>query len=142
MIFQPNRDQVRRFFMDAWEKHSSGAVLEAIEGQAVQVMLLHPEYHSLLGHPEDALHRDYSPEGGQMNPFLHLSLHLAAEEQLGIDQPAGICDAFSRLLKGGRSRHEALHIMLECLGNMMWQAQRDNSPPDGEAYLECLRRSF
>jgi hypothetical protein len=87
-----------------------------------------------------ALERDWTPEDGAMNPFLHLSLHLAIEEQLSIDQPPGIRAAFESRLRQDGDRHAALHALLECLGEMLWQAQRDRRPPDGVAYLDCIRR--
>jgi hypothetical protein len=42
-------------------------------------------------------------------------------------------------MKGG---HDALHVLLECLGETVWQAQRTGMPPDEAAYLECLRRGL
>ena len=37
-------------------------------------------------------------------------------------------------------RHDALHDVLECLGETMWRAQKSQSPPDGEAYVDCVKR--
>ncbi len=76
-----------------------------------------------------------------MNPFLHLSLHLAVAEQLSIDQPAGIRGAFEELRLRLGSEHDALHAVLECLGETLWQAQRRGTAPDERAYLDCLDRS-
>ena len=56
-------------------------------------------------------------------------------------KPAGIRAEFDRLAAARGDRHEALHAALECLGEMVWRAQRDRTAPDGEAYLECLRRA-
>ena len=36
------------------------------------------------------------------------------------------------------SEHDAKHVVLECLGETIWQAQRDGTPPDEMRYLECL----
>ena len=140
-MFNPSRDQVRQFFFRAWAQYQARLPLAGLESQAVQVMLLHPEYHALLSRPEDSAQQEYPPESGEMNPFLHLSLHLAIEEQLAIDQPQGIRKELDRLLAGGKDRHEALHVVLECLGEMVWQAQRRGGEPDAAAYLERLRRS-
>ncbi|HWI13021.1 MAG TPA: DUF1841 family protein, partial [Burkholderiales bacterium] len=85
-MFNPSRDEARRFFFDTWSKYRSQAPLTDLEKVALQVILLHPEYHAILGDPDRYLDRDYTPEHGQLNPFLHLSLHLAIEEQLSIDQ--------------------------------------------------------
>ena len=139
-MFNPSREQVRTFFFDTWRKYRDGTPLAGLETVAIDVLLLHPEYHAAIENAARTLERDYTPEAGQTNPFLHLSLHLAIEEQLSIDQPQGIRAAFERLLTRTGERHEALHAALECLGEMMWRAQRDQAPPDGLAYLECLRR--
>lgn len=114
--------------------------LAGMETQVIEIILLHPEYHQLLTNRVESIHRDFTPETGQMNPFLHLSLHLAIEEQLAIDQPPGVRAAFQRILEKKTDRHAALHSAIECLGEMIWRAQRDSSPPDGAAYLNCLRQ--
>jgi hypothetical protein len=136
-VFNPTRDQVRDTFFGAWRKYRGGQPLAGIEAVAVEVMLAHPEYHAMLDAPERYRDRDYVDE---MNPFLHMSLHLALEEQLSIDQPAGIRTRFARLIEHHGERHDALHEAIECLGEMVWRSQRDNAPPDAVAYLDCLER--
>ena len=93
-----------------------------------------------LDEPDRFLEREYTPDDGEANPFLHMSLHVAVEEQLAIDQPPGIRAEFERLLADRGDRHDALHVVLECLGEVVWAAQRERGVPDGEAYMECLRR--
>jgi len=139
-MFNPSRDEVRRFFIDAWSRHRAQMPLVGLQTTAVDVMLLHPEYHALLEQAQDAAGRDYRVEDGETNPFLHLSLHLAIEEQLGIDQPTGIRGEFERLCARAADRHAGLHGILECLGETVWAAQRNNAPPDTAAYLDCIRR--
>ena len=139
-MFNPSRGQVRNFFFDAWRKYRDGRPLEGLETVAVEAMLLHPEYHHALDEPDRFLEREYTPDDGEANPFLHMSLHVAVEEQLAIDQPPGIRAEFERLLADRGDRHDALHVVLECLGEVVWRAQRERGVPDGEAYMECLRR--
>jgi len=139
-MFAPDREQVRRFFFDTWSKYRAGMPLQGLETTALTVILLHPEYHAALEAPDRTVDKDYTPESGQANPFLHLSLHLAIEEQLSIDQPAGVRDAFEALLQRRGDRHEALHEALQCLGEMVWRSQREGRAPDAQWYLECLRR--
>jgi hypothetical protein len=139
-MFNPSREQVRNFFFDAWRKYREGRPLEGLETVGVEVMLTHPEYHHALDDPDRFLDREYTPEDGQANPFLHMSLHVAIEEQLAIDQPPGIRAEFDRILADRGDRHDALHAVLECLGEVVWAAQRTRAAPDGAAYLECVRR--
>ena len=137
-MFEPTRDQVREFFFETWRKVGAGEGLTGMEALALEVVLLHPEYHAVLDDPERTREKDYFPELGQSNPFLHLSLHLALEEQLSIDQPRGIVARFAALAARHGERHAALHDAIECLAEMVWRAQRERAEPDGAAYLECL----
>jgi hypothetical protein len=134
-MFNPSREEVRDMFFATWRKYRAGEPLAGIETIALQVILLHPEYHGILDHPGRYRDRDYVE---QSNPFLHMSLHLALEEQLSIDQPPGIRAAWDQLLERWRDRHEALHQALECLAEMVWRAQRERAAPDAAAYLDCL----
>ncbi|ODV43490.1 hypothetical protein AWV79_16975 [Cupriavidus sp. UYMMa02A] len=139
-MFNPSREEVRRFFCDAWQKQLSGGVLTPLEAIAVDWIGEHPEYHALLADTEGALARDYTPEQGQTNPFLHLSMHLSISEQVSIDQPPGIRKAYETLVQRLDSPHEAQHQVMECLGEMLWQAQRSGLPPDGAQYVDSVRR--
>ncbi|HYL89324.1 MAG TPA: DUF1841 family protein [Burkholderiales bacterium] len=135
-MFDPSRDQVRDTFFEAWRKYRAGEPVSGIETLALDVILAHPEYHAMLSDPERYRDKDYR-EG---NPFLHMSLHMAVEEQLSIDQPPGIAGHFQALVRRRGERHEALHEAIECLAETMWRSQRDKMPPDADAYLECLER--
>jgi hypothetical protein len=139
-MFNPSRDQAREFLFDLWEKHQAGAALTQLESMALAVVLEHPEYHAFLGDRERYLERDWRPEGGETNPFLHLQMHLAIEEQLSIDQPPGIRAAIEALARKHGSMHDARHEVMDCLAEVIWQAQRNNAGFDNAAYLDCLKR--
>jgi hypothetical protein len=141
-MFAPTRDQARRFFFDTRKKYRDGEALSALEQIALTVISLHPEYHPLLDDAERNLDRDYTPADGAVNPFLHLSLHLAVEEQLSIDQPPGVRAQFERMRAVTGSEHEAKHALLECLAETIWQAQRAGAAPDPQLYLECVGGKF
>jgi uncharacterized protein DUF1841 len=137
-VFTPSRDEARRFLIEAWAKFGAGAPLSPLEAMAARVIAAHPEYHRIVETPEPSVERDYRPEQGEANPFLHLSLHLAIEEQLSIDQPPGIRAEFERIRAGRGDAHAAQHALLECLGEVLWHAQRYATAPDSERYLACL----
>jgi hypothetical protein len=139
-MFNPSRDEVRQFFFETWRKYNAKEILTPLEAQALDWVLEHPEYHALLNHPEQYLQQDYLPDFGAVNPFLHLSLHLSVTEQISIDQPPGIRAEYERLARKHGSFHAAAHDVLECLGETVWQSQRAGTPPDGAAYLECVKR--
>jgi hypothetical protein len=139
-MFDPTRDQARQFFFDAWRKYREREPLTGLDRVAVGVMLLHSEYHPVLDDPERYQDREYRPDAGDTNPFLHLSMHLAIEEQLSIDQPPGIKAEFARIAARLGDRHAAGHEVMECLGETVWRAQREHAAPDALAYLECVKR--
>jgi hypothetical protein len=135
-----SRDELRRVYVEAWRKRREGLPIEPLEAQVADVIALHPEYHAALERGEDALPRDYTPEGGQSNPFLHMGLHLAVRDQIATDRPAGLRKAFEGLAQRTGSAHEAEHRIIECLAEAMWDAQRSGRPPDEAAYLQRVLR--
>ena len=139
-MFNPSRDEARRFLIEAWKKCREGQPLSGLEQIAASIIALHPEYHALLEAPDASVDRDFLPESGTVNPFLHLSLHLAVAEQLAIDQPPGIRAQYERLRLAHGDEHPAQHAVLECLGEVLWNAQRHGTAPDAALYLACLER--
>src|SRR5437867_11611775 len=139
-MFTPSRDQARRFLIEAWAKYRAQRPLSDLEQTAVAIIAQHPEYHETLEMGEANIDRDYRPESGAVNPFLHLSLHLAVAEQLAIDQPPGIRAEFERIKLARGDEHAALHAVLECLGEVIWTAQRHSTQPDARLYLARLVR--
>ena len=139
-MFTPSQHDVRRFFCAAYRKLREGAPLTPLEALAAQWIDEHPEHHGDLADEAAALAARYDVEGGRTNPFLHLSMHVSISEQTSIDQPQGIKQAVELLAARHSSLHEAHHQAMECLGEMIWASQRSGLPPDGAAYLDCVRR--
>lgn len=144
-MFNPSREEVRLFFCEAWRKRKAGEVVTPMEGLALKWVDHHPEYQSLLDDAQAALGAEFSIGRGESNPFLHLSMHLAIEEQLAIDQPPGIRAVYQRLVARS-DEHAAQHQTMECLGRVLWETQRGTLPPDtqdiNDAYLGCLQRQL
>jgi hypothetical protein len=142
-MFQPSQHDVRRFFCGAFAKQREPIAvspLSPMEELAARWIAEHPEYHTDLADVDAALAAQYPIEDGRTNPFLHLAMHLSISEQTSIDQPAGIRQAVELLSRRLNSLHEAHHQAMECLGEMVWTSQRSGLPPDGQAYLDCVRR--
>lgn len=138
-MFGQNRAQVRQYFNRSWQKHLAQEPLEPLENIIVSVLRQHPEYHELVTSIESA-DRDYNPEDGQANPFLHMGMHITLAEQLASDRPAGIRELHNRITSAKGDPHSAEHQMMECLGLILWEAQSQNRMPDEAAYLQCLKK--
>jgi hypothetical protein len=139
-MFNPSQSDVRRFFCGTWRKFQAHEILTPLEDIAARWVVEHPEYHHALADEAAALAATYSPDAGQTNPFLHLSMHMTISEQVQINQPAGIQAAYEALRNRLGEAHAAHHEIMECLGEMIWNAQRNHQPPDGAAYVECVKR--
>ena len=139
-MFAPSQHDVRRFFCEVAAKRRDGTPLTPLEDLAAGWIGEHPEYAADLADVDAALAAAYRVEDGRTNPFLHLSMHVSISEQVSIDQPRGIRQAFELLARRRGSAHEAQHAVMDCLGEMLWTSQRSGLPPDGEAYLDCVRR--
>lgn len=140
MFMGRDREQIRQTYGRVWEKHQTGEVLEPLETIIAEVIHLHPEYHTLLQNLQDSLDKDWLPEGGETNPFLHMGLHIAIREQVSTNLPPGINEAYQNLLRSGATVHDAEHQMMECLAESLWIAQRNGLPPNEQTYLESVRR--
>ena len=139
-MFSPSQADVRRFFCAAYDKQRTEQPMEAIELLAARWIDEHPEYHEALADVDAALAAMGQQNAGAENPFLHLSMHLSISEQCSIDQPAGIRQAVELLTARRGDLHHAHHEVMECLGRMIWESQRNGRPPDGNAYIDEVRR--
>lgn len=135
-----DRAEVREVFFRAWRSYREQRPLAGVEKLIVDIALQHPEYQALLEAPDAASARDYLPELGQANPFVHMGMHIAIAEQLAIDQPAGVRTCYQELRARLPDSHAVEHAMMECLGEMLWAASRAQRAPDPNAYVACLRR--
>ena len=145
-MFNPTRDQARDFLFEAWRKFRAQELLTAMETMAVEVVALHPEYHNMLDDRDRYLEsyrdRDYPPEFGETNPFLHINMHLSIREQVSIDQPQGVQGFHQALSNKLGSVLAAEHEMMDCLAEMIWHAQRHRTTPDAQIYLGCLGKKL
>ncbi len=138
MIFGQDRNELRRLYVDAWRKRCEGLPLSPLETQIADVIAMHPEYHADL--TDANLDRDYTPEAGRSNPFLHMGLHLGIREQVSTNRPAGVAAIHRALVERHGDAHPAEHEMIECLAETLWEAQSANAPPDETRYLERMQR--
>ena len=139
-MFTPSQHDVRSFFCESYRKTRDGSPLTPMEAIAADWIAEHPEHHAELADLAAAQAAVYDVDSRRTNPFLHLSMHLSITEQVAIDQPRGIKQAYLLLAAKRGSAHDAQHEVMECLGEMIWASQRSGQPPDGEAYIACVRR--
>ena len=133
-MFSQDRKKQREFLAKSWQKYNSNKPLEPLEEQLVSIIQIHPEYHNLI----DNIESEYFPEQGKVNPFLHINLHLALRDQLSINQPKGVKEVYQKLINKYKDPHEVEHLMMECIAEMIYISQKNNSAIDQKSYLNCI----
>lgn len=132
-----DRSEIRRYFAATWKKYRDGGSLSSLEHIIATTVGQHPEYQSLLTDERTAVSAEFGPE--ETNPFLHMGMHIAMQEQLGADRPRGIRDMYQRIAARFGDAHTAEHRMMDCLGQVLQDAQ-PGQEPDQTSYLDCLNR--
>jgi hypothetical protein len=141
MFYTQDRDKLRQHWADVWKKARNNEPMDALETLIARVIEAHPEYHALLDN-EHHLANEYLPEMGETNPFLHMGMHLAIQEQVVTDRPAGIRQLYENISEKTQDFQKTEHIMMDCLGEALWQAQKEQKPADETAYLNCVKHKF
>lgn len=139
-MFSQDRNQLRQMYLDAWRKQQTGEPMQPLENLVAEIIGIHPEYHSLLEKDAGALDKDFLPELGESNPFMHMGMHIAIREQVATDRPPGIATTYQHLLAKRQDAHEVEHQIMECLGQILWEAQRQGNSPDEAQYLACVQK--
>ncbi len=139
-MFTHDRKNMREVFFRAWQHYRDEIPLEGVEQLIVTIAQRHPEYQPILNDAQRYADRDYAPQLGETNPFLHMGMHIAIAEQLSIDQPRGVRAHFRAILARTGDEHETEHRMMDCMGEMLWQAERAGVAPNAAIYLSCLAR--
>lgn len=137
-MFNPTQTQVRTFFFEVFEKGQQSHPLTALEQIAYDIIRAHREYHSILANKVKYINYTWHVNSGEINPFLHMSLHLALNEQLSINQPFGICELYQKLCEKTKDSHVAQHLIIECLNETIYNSQLYNLPFDSNSYLNCI----
>ena len=140
MIYSQDRRKLRQQYLDVWVKANNHQKLEPLEQLIADVIADHPEYHPLLSNADAAIDSEFYPEHGNTNPFLHMGMHIALREQVATDRPPGIANLTRKMLLKYRDSHLMEHEMMEALGQILWQAQKDNAQPDEKLYMELLQK--
>ena len=138
-MFNQDRDSMRQYFLETWQKARNNEPMDQLQTIIARIIERHPEYHDFLQKGEDAIAKEFLPEMGESNPFLHLGMHIGLHEQLSTNRPQGIVSIYKKMIKKFGDDHAAEHEMMESLGEMIWSAQRENRLPDEQDYLRSLR---
>ncbi len=139
-MFTHDRISLRSFYLDTFRKAQENQILTPLETQVFELLKMHPEYISELENIK-ILEKDFSVELGEINPFLHLGLHLGLREQVLTNRPQGITEIYQKLLiQNQQDTHQTEHQMMDYLAEALWVSQKYQTAPNEQQYLESLKK--
>ena len=144
-----DRGQTREVFFRAWRAHLDGLPLAGVEKLIVQVLLQHPEYHSVLEQSETTRERDYHPDAGETNPFLHLGMHIAIVSTREESSAAkGRGHGFGLTYRHHQARFSVTHgkpaqrfpsLGLNAGRETGWDVAKGHEPRPSDSFESCAR---
>ena len=133
------RDLSRRHMRLVWEMSGlDESALDDDDRALVEVMRMHPEYYDLWGRLDELSQEEIERDG--TNPILHVTIHHIVENQIADGKPAEVAEALQRLMKQGKTRHQALHEIGGVLAEEMFEILKANRPYNERRYVAKLRR--
>ncbi len=125
-----------------WEKAKERKLdeLDEDDKQIAMIMLDHAaDFHNQFEFADVTKEHEFSPED-EVNPFMHICLHLIVENQLAERNPPEVFQFYNAMMKKKCSRHEALHLIANILFPMIFQVQRLQKPFDLDRYRTLLKK--
>lgn len=126
-------------FYDTWQQYKNNMPLEGSQTIILDIIQMHPEYHPVLEDQDQYLDKDYLPEFGETNPFLHMAMHISVIEQIQTDRPMGIKLCYEQLNIKTQNPHHNQHLICDCLGKLLLEAQQSEQGLDEKNYLSCIQ---
>ncbi|MDQ5986152.1 MAG: hypothetical protein CSYNP_01871 [Syntrophus sp. SKADARSKE-3] len=118
-------------------KEGQTAELGQEELKLWHILLDHQEYHEHFENNDVLDGSEYELNEG-FNPFLHISLHQMAEDQITLESPieaAMLCESIEKM---GHTRHEAIHVIIMILIHVIFDAFKKDKIFNEERYLRLL----
>lgn len=107
------------------------------EANLGRVMKAHPHYYHYWDRAASYGGRLVSDHG--TNPFLHLQMEVALENQLTSGEVPEVREALDALVARGVDEHQARHMVLEAFVQEFWVVLKKKRPFGRESYWRKLR---
>jgi hypothetical protein len=140
-VFETLRGINRKHFYDIWKKAQSGELqgLTEEEQRLGKIMLDHSdEYFNQFEFADALADHEYDPET-EVNPFLHVVLHVVAEKQVEDRDPIEAFQFYNAMLRNKCRRHEAIHLLNIILVKFIFQILKEKKPFPLESYRKILK---
>ncbi len=139
-IMALTRELSRRQMGRIWQRVKQGEALDnADEARLGKAMKDHPEYYDYWEKAGECKSKAVVDEKGT-NPFLHLVMEVALENQIESGEIPEVKQALSFLIESGMEKHEARHAVLNVMVEEMWHVLREKRVFNVESYRRKLKK--
>lgn len=137
------RSITRERFHDIWAAAKAGKAseLNGEDQKLAQIMLLHQEeYHNQFEFADVMSEHTFDPKS-ETNPFLHILLHLVAENQLELRDPIEVYQFYLSMRRKGKcDHHEAVHLVSSIFVHFLFETMKYKKYFDNAGYTKTLKR--
>ena len=126
------RSQKRRI-QEVWRKVKEKKDLSKEDEKLAKILLEHKEYHKIW----ESTSLKVEGKDGE-NPYLHVYLHLAIENQIAEGNPRQLTRYISRKVSQGEDRHTVIHEVISVFSEYLFDALRYRKPFDRLSYIQKL----
>jgi hypothetical protein len=123
-----------------WEIAKTGdlSTLSPEDKKLAEIMLEHEEYHNQFEIADLLGEHEYDVDT-EVNPFLHVTMHGVAENQLANRDPIEVYQFYNVMRKQKTSHHEAVHLICAVLAPLMFKTLKEKKVFDLEEYRSHLK---
>ncbi len=124
-----------------WEIAKTGdlGTLSPEDKKTAEAMLDHEEYHNQFEIADHLGEHQYDADR-EVDPFLHVTLHVVAETQLENRDPIEVVQFYNAMRAKKASHHDAVHLIVQLFIPLMFKTMKDQKPFDLEEYRSRLRK--
>jgi len=125
-----------------WEKAQNNDLdaLSDEDRRLAEAMLLHEDEFFNVFEFADVLHdREFDPDT-DVNPFLHITIHTAVENQLAAKDPIEVFQFYNAMRKKKCSHHDTIHLIGAILVPLMFDTMKHQKPFDNDRYVSMLKK--
>ena len=136
------RSANREHFHFIWEKVKNDDLddLNDEEKRLAETMLMHEDEFFNQFEFADVLHeREFDPDA-EVNPFLHIIIHVVIENQLGARDPIEVFQFYNAMRNKKYPHHDTIHLIGAILTPFIYETMKDQEPFDRNRYISLLKK--
>ena len=136
------RSANREYLHFLWEKAKNNDLdgLDDEDRRLAEAMLMHEDEFFNEFEFADVLHdREFDPDT-DVNPFMHITIHTAVENQLAAKDPIEVYQFYNAMRKKKCSHHDTIHLIGAILLPLIFDTMKHQKSFNNDRYVSMLKK--